>query len=151
MTCSNCGQENPAGFMFCGRCGHPLDASTPPGEERKLVTVLFADVTGSTTLGERLDPERMREVMDAFFAAMREEIEAEGGTVEKFIGDAVMAAFGVPSAHEDDPARALRAALHMLQRLEVVNQGLATDHDVTLEVRSGVNTGEAIATTEPRP
>src|SRR5207247_7649494 len=92
----------------------------------------------------------MREVMDAFFTAMREEIEAEGGTVEKFIGDAVMAAFGVPSAHEDDPARALRAALHMLQRLEVVNQDLATDHDVTLEVRIGVNTGEVIATTEPR-
>jgi class 3 adenylate cyclase len=121
------------------------------GRERKLVTVLFADVTGSTTLGERLDPERMREVMDAFFAAMRAEIEAEGGTVEKFIGDAVMAAFGVPHAHEDDPARALRAALHMLQRLEVVNQDLTKDHDVTLEVRIGVNTGEVLATTEPRP
>ena len=85
------------------------------------MTVLFADVTGSTALGEQLDPERLRDVMDAYFAAMREEIEAEGGTVEKFIGDAVMAAFGVPVAHEDDPARALRAALRMRRRLEDVN------------------------------
>jgi class 3 adenylate cyclase/tetratricopeptide (TPR) repeat protein len=123
----------------------------PPGRERKLVTVLFADVTGSTSLGERLDPERMREVMDAFFAAMREEIEAEGGTVEKFIGDAVMAAFGVPVAHEDDPSRALRAALHMLERLDGVNRDLAGEHDVTLEVRIGVNTGEVLATTDPVP
>ena len=78
---------------------------------------MFADVTGSTELGERLDPERFREVMQAYAQAMREEIEAEGGTVEKFIGDAVMAAFGVPTAHEDDPARALRAGGRMLARL----------------------------------
>jgi class 3 adenylate cyclase len=83
-----------------------------------LVTVLFADVTGSTALGERLDPERMRDVLRTYFGAMREEIEGEGGTVEKFIGDAVMAAFGVPVAHEDDPARALRAAGAMLRRLD---------------------------------
>ena len=124
-ACATCGTDLPEGARFCPNCGSAVAETPRGGRERKLVTVLFADVTGSTTLGERLDPERMREVMDAFFAAMREEIEAEGGTVEKFIGDAVMAAFGVPSAHEDDPARALRAALHMLQRLEVVNQGLA--------------------------
>jgi class 3 adenylate cyclase/tetratricopeptide (TPR) repeat protein len=150
-ACATCGTDLPEGARFCPSCGAAVTEAPRGGRERKLVTVLFADVTGSTTLGERLDPERMREVMDAFFAAMREEIEAEGGTVEKFIGDAVMAAFGVPSAHEDDPARALRAALHMLRRLDVVNQDLATDHDVTLEVRIGVNTGEVIATTEPRP
>jgi class 3 adenylate cyclase len=119
--------------------------------ERKLVTVLFADVTGSTSLGERLDPEQLRTVLDTFFAAMREEIEAQGGTVEKFIGDAVMAAFGVPTAHEDDAARALRAALHMLDRLQGVNERLSAEHGVELEIRVGVNTGEVLATTEPRP
>jgi class 3 adenylate cyclase/tetratricopeptide (TPR) repeat protein len=150
-VCAICGTDLPGGARFCPNCGSAVAGGQRGGRERKLVTVLFADVTGSTTLGERLDPERMREVMDAFFAAMRAEIEAEGGTVEKFIGDAVMAAFGVPYAHEDDPARALRAALHMLQRLEVVNQDLAKEHDVTLEVRIGVNTGEVLATTEPRP
>jgi hypothetical protein len=109
------------------------------------VTILFADVTGSTALGERLDPERLREVLTTFFQAMREEIEAEGGTVEKFIGDAVMAAFGVPIAHEDDPSRALRAALRMQRRLEQVNEDLSSRHDVTLQIRIGVNTGEVLA------
>ena len=115
------------------------------------MTVLFADVTGSTALGERLDPERLRDVMDTYFGAMREEIEAEGGTVEKFIGDAVMAAFGVPVAHEDDPARALRAALRMRRRLEGVNRDLESRFGVTLQVRTGVNTGEVLATIDPKP
>jgi class 3 adenylate cyclase/tetratricopeptide (TPR) repeat protein len=122
-----------------------------PSDERKLVTVLFADVTGSTAIGERLDPEELRAVLDAYFGAMREEIEAEGGTVEKFIGDAVMAAFGVPVAHEDDPGRALRAALRMLRRLEAVNEDLAASHGITLAIRIGVNTGEVLATTDPKP
>ena len=141
MDCPNCGRANPADARFCHACGSALGPACPTcgaavaadarfcqscggplgardaGEERKVVTVLFADVTGSTSLGERLDPERMRDVLATFFAAMREEIEAEGGTVEKFIGDAVMAAFGVPAAHEDDPARAVRAAFRMLDRL----------------------------------
>jgi class 3 adenylate cyclase len=121
------------------------------GQERRLVTVLFADVTGSTSLGERLDPERLHEVMDTYFGAMREEIEAEGGTVEKFIGDAVMAAFGVPVAHEDDPARALRAALRMRRRLHDVNRSLESRFGVTLQVRTGVNTGEVLATIDPKP
>jgi class 3 adenylate cyclase len=112
--------------------------------------VLFADVTGSTELGERLDAERLREVMDAFFAAMREEIEAEGGTVEKFIGDAVMAAFGVPAAHEDDPARAIRAARRMRRRLGRLNQDLSSSHGVELSMRIGVNTGEVLAVTAPK-
>ena len=115
------------------------------------MTVLFADVTGSTALGEQLDPERLRDVMDTYFVAMREEIEAEGGTVEKFIGDAVMAAFGVPVAHEDDPARALRAALRMRRRLEDVNRDLQSRFGVTLQVRTGVNTGEVLATIDPKP
>jgi class 3 adenylate cyclase len=123
----------------------------PAGQERRLVTILFADVTGSTALGEHLDPERLQEVLATYFQAMREEIEAEGGTVEKFIGDAVMAAFGVPIAHEDDPSRALRAALRMRRRLEQVNADLAARFGITLQIRTGVNTGEVLAATEVRP
>ena len=115
------------------------------------MTILFADVTGSTGLGERLDPERLQEVMATYFGAMREEIEAEGGTVEKFIGDAVMAAFGVPVAHEDDPGRALRASLRMRRRLAEVNIDLEARFGVTLEIRTGVNTGEVLAASNPGP
>lgn len=109
------------------------------------MTVLFADLTGSTTLGERLDPERLKEVIDSYFESMRREIEAEGGTVEKFIGDAVMAVFGAPAAHEDDPTRALRAALRMRQALARLNEVLSPIHGITLEMRIGVNTGEVVA------
>ncbi len=115
------------------------------------MTILFADVTGSTGLAERLDPERLQEVMASYFAAMREAIEAEGGTVEKFIGDAVMAAFGVPTAHEDDPGRAVRAALAMRRALEELNRGLEKTHGLRLDMRVGVNTGEVLAAVSPRP
>jgi class 3 adenylate cyclase/tetratricopeptide (TPR) repeat protein len=150
-ACSNCGAAIPTDARFCPACGTPVGAAAPSGQERKLVTILFADVTGSTELGERLDPERLRDVMASYFDAMRGEIEAEEGTVEKFIGDAVMAAFGVPSAHEDDPTRALRAALRMASRLGTLNPELLREHDVTLSMRIGVNTGEVIAVQEPRP
>ena len=113
------------------------------------MTVLFADVVGSTELGERLDPERLRDVLDAYFAAMRHEIETEGGTVEKFIGDAILAAFGAPTAHEDDPTRALRAALKMRRSLDRVNGRLEADHGIRLAMRVGVNTGEVVARTHP--
>ena len=113
--------------------------------------MLFADITGSTALGERLDPERFREVMQSYGNAMREEIEAEGGTVEKFIGDAVMAAFGVPAAHEDDPERALRASLRMMRRLDELNRDLERVYDVSLQIRVGINTGEVLAATNPGP
>jgi class 3 adenylate cyclase/tetratricopeptide (TPR) repeat protein len=150
--CAKCGAPLPEDARFCPACGASVDdAGAAPSNERKLVTVLFADVTGSTTLGEQLDPEDLRAVFDTYFSAMREEIVAEGGTVEKFIGDAVMAAFGVPAAHEDDPSRALRAALRMLRRLDAVNEELTAQHGVTLAIRIGVNTGEVLATTEPRP
>ena len=119
--------------------------------ERKVVTVLFTDVTESTQLADRLDVEELREVMSEWFAAVRSEIEVQGGTVEKYIGDAVMAVFGVPSAHEDDPARALRAALAIRRRLLDVNERLAATHDVTMEIRTGINTGEAVASLEPAP
>src|SRR5438093_7295974 len=148
--CSVCGSAIPDGARFCPACGSPVE-SAAGGEERKVVTILFADVTGSTALGERLDPERFREVMQAWAEAMREEIDAEGGTVEKFIGDAVMAAFGVPVAHEDDPERALRAAVRMLGRLDELNLDLQRTHAVTLQIRIGVNTGEVLAATAPAP
>jgi class 3 adenylate cyclase/tetratricopeptide (TPR) repeat protein len=150
VPCAVCGSPIPDGARFCPSCGTAVEA-VRSGEERKLVTILFADVTGSTSLGEQLDPERFRQVMQAFAGAMRQEIEAEGGTVEKFIGDAIMAAFGVPVAHEDDPERALRAASRMLERLERLNDELGATHQVTLQIRIGVNTGEVLAATAPVP
>jgi class 3 adenylate cyclase/tetratricopeptide (TPR) repeat protein len=149
--CASCGQENPSGARFCFACGSRLDLPRVAGEERKIVTVLFADVTGSTELGDRLDAEELREVMSAWYQAMRSEIEAQGGTVEKYIGDAVMAVFGVPVSHEDDPARALRAALAIRDRLVVLNRELAASHGVGIEIRTGVNTGEAMTTLDPPP
>jgi class 3 adenylate cyclase len=118
--------------------------------ERKVVTVLFTDLVGSTALGERLDPEHLCDVLDAFHAAMREEIEAAGGAVDKLIGDAVMAVFGLPAAHEDDPERALHAALRMQQRVRELNDGLASVYKLTLETRVGINTGEVVAVSGPQ-
>ena len=115
------------------------------------MAVLFADVLGSTGLGERLDPEHLKEVMDAYFEAMRREIEASGGTVEKFIGDAVMAVFGVPIAHEDDATRALRAALEMRRALSDLNRSLLEVHALTLAMRIGISMGDVVAVTSPRP
>ena len=114
-------------------------------EIRKTVTVLFADVTGSTALGERLDPESMRGVMSRYFDEMRSAIEGHGGTVEKFIGDAVMAVFGVPTVHEDDALRAVRAASQMRDLLDTLNTELERDWGARLQIRTGVNTGEVIA------
>jgi class 3 adenylate cyclase/tetratricopeptide (TPR) repeat protein len=109
------------------------------------VTVVFCDVTGSTAMGERLDPESLRRVMSRYFAEMRTALERHGGTVEKFIGDAVMAVFGVPAIHEDDALRAVRAAAEMREALEVLNKELERDHGVSLAARIGVNTGEVVA------
>jgi class 3 adenylate cyclase len=139
------------GFAFCPHCGTPLGAPPTLGDERKLVTLLFADVAGSTELAETLDAEVVRELMGEFFALARAEIESRGGTVEKFIGDAVMAVFGVPVAHEDDPARALRSALAIRSGLEGLNERRRSTGGRELRVRIGVNTGEVVATTAPRP
>ncbi len=150
--CPSCGAALSPDARFCSSCGNALTEPGPPaGQELRIVTLLFADVTGSTALGERLDPEDLRDVLDTYFAAMRTEIEAEGGTVEKFIGDAVVAAFGVPAAHEDDPARALRAALRMQVALTELNPTLLKTHGVELQIRIGVNTGEVLATVDPKP
>jgi class 3 adenylate cyclase/tetratricopeptide (TPR) repeat protein len=114
-------------------------------ETRKTVTVLFADVAGSTALGEDLDPETVRRVMERFSAEARSAIESHGGTVEKFIGDAVMAVFGIPVVHEDDALRAVRAASEMRERLAALNAELGRERGIALALRTGVNTGEVVA------
>jgi hypothetical protein len=114
-------------------------------ETRKTVTIVFADVTGTTTLGEQTDPEVMRRIMERYFEEMRAILEKHGGTVEKFIGGAVMAVFGVPTAHEDDAVRAVRAAAEMRDRLAVLNEEVERERGITIAVRTGVNRGEVIA------
>ncbi len=147
-VCPACAFENPEGARFCAGCGKSLAA--PAREVRKTVTVVFCDVTGSTGLGERLDPESLRHVMARYFEAMRTVIERHGGTVEKFIGDAVMAVFGVPTVHEDDALRAARAAMEMREALASLNEELERDYGARLELRTGVNTGEVVTGTEER-
>jgi class 3 adenylate cyclase/tetratricopeptide (TPR) repeat protein len=143
-TCPSCGAENPDGFRFCGSCGAALEEAAPAREMRKTVTVLFCDVTGSTALGERLDSESLRRVMERYFALAREVLERHGGTVEKFIGDAVMAVFGIPIVHEDDALRAARAAHELREELAVLNVELQREFGTELQVRIGVNTGEVV-------
>jgi class 3 adenylate cyclase/tetratricopeptide (TPR) repeat protein len=147
--CSSCGKENAEGARFCSECGASLARSTAR-EARKTVTVLFADVVGSTALGERLDPESLRRVMARFFETARPCLERHGATVEKFIGDAVMAVFGVPAVHEDDALRAVRAASELRESLSSLNTELERDYGVSLQLRVGVNTGEVVVGTEER-
>ena len=150
-ACPSCGHENPDGNKFCGECAAPLGARVrPPAEQRKTVTVLFCDVTGSTALGERLDPESLRRVMARYFETARGVVERHGGTVEKFIGDAVMAVFGVPVLHEDDALRAVRAAADLRDALVGLNGELSRDFGTELELRIGVNTGEVVTGTRER-
>lgn len=144
--CPSCAQINPDGFRFCGACGTALDLVSE--ERRRLVTLLFCDVSGSTAIGERLDPEAVRELMFRYFHTMRDAIERHDGTVEKFIGDAVMAVFGVPAQHEDDALRAVRAAAEMRERMTELNVELDRSYGATLALRIGVNTGEAVVGTE---
>lgn len=143
--CVSCGEENPPRFRLCGFCGTPLAPLTPAQEVRKTVTVVFSDLKGSTSLGEALDSESLREVMTRYFDEFRRVLERHGGTVEKFIGDAVMAVFGLPRLHEDDALRAVRAALDMKQALARLNLELERGWGVRLANRTGVNTGEVVA------
>ena len=136
-SCTECGAEVPADARFCPACGTPVDRRPAPAEERKLATVLFADLVGSTALADSQDPERTRALLDRFYDVMSSEIGRAGGTVEKFAGDAVMAAFGAPAALEDHAERALHAALAMQERLEAV-------FGDQLSLRIGVNTGEVV-------
>jgi class 3 adenylate cyclase len=143
VTCPSCGQENPDGARFCNACASSLQADERPlGEERKTVTVVFVDLVGFTAQAERLDPEDVRGVLSPYHARVRAELERRGGTVEKFIGDAVVAVFGAPVAHEDDPERAVRAAL-------AIRDWIAEQSD--LQVRIAVNTGEALVSVGARP
>ena len=145
-ACAKCGEDNPERARFCLACGSAMSpAAEHPRAARKTVTILFSDVTDSTVLGERLDPESLRSVMTRYYDTMRTVIERHGGTVEKFIGDAVMAVFGVPVLHEDDAVRAVRAAWEMRQELEALNQELGAQWEVRLRARTGVNTGEVVA------
>ncbi len=143
-VCPSCGAENPTGFRFCGSCGAELVEAPSAREVRKTVTILFCDVTGSTALGERLDSESLRRVMERYFTLARNVLERHGGTVEKFIGDAVMAVFGIPVVHEDDALRAARAAHELREELGGLNEDLQRDFGTQLRVRMGVNTGEVV-------
>ncbi|MBA3243946.1 MAG: AAA family ATPase, partial [Actinobacteria bacterium] len=168
--CTGCGAELVPGAKFCAQCGTAVGgapvavaAPTPvvspapsvsPGltgarslavDSRRTVTMLFCDVTGSTALGEQLDPESMRQVMSRYFGEATHIIERHGGTLEKFVGDAIMAAFGIPVLHEDDALRAVRAAAQMRDALVILNGEFERDWGVRIQVRTGVNTGEVVA------
>ncbi|GAC1644241.1 MAG: AAA family ATPase [Candidatus Dormibacteraceae bacterium] len=140
MVCSVCGRPLPSGARFCPNCGATVGALVGT-EERKMVTVLFADIVDSTGLGSRLDPERSREILGQFFTAASEELLALRGRPEKFIGDAVMAVFGLPHVHEDDALRAVRAGLAIRARTRLIGREAALAE--SLEVRIGIETGEA--------
>ncbi len=140
--CPSCGQENPEIARFCLACGTPLAAAAGPGEERRVVSVLFVDLVGFTSAAERRDPEDVRAILNPYYEGVRAEIERFGGSVEKFIGDAVMGVFGAPVAHGDDPERAVRSALAVRDWA-----GAQTG----IEVRIAVNTGEAIVSLGARP
>jgi class 3 adenylate cyclase/tetratricopeptide (TPR) repeat protein len=141
LDCPACGHGNIEGAKFCNECGAPLAAGASAArEQRKTVTVLFCDVTGSTELGERLDPEALRALLARYFEQMKAIVERHGGTVEKFIGDAVMAVFGVPVVHEDDALRALRAAVEMRAAFPALG----------IQGRIGVATGEVVTGTAER-
>jgi class 3 adenylate cyclase len=150
MTCASCGKEVPGEFPFCPFCGAAFDAAAVVSlvQERKVVSVLFCDLVGFTAASEQADPEEVAARVAPYHAAVRERIEAFGGTVEKFIGDAVMAVFGAPIAHEDDAERAVRAGLAVLEVLDGLN---AADGTLALSVRVGVNTGEAVVSVGARP
>jgi predicted ATPase/class 3 adenylate cyclase len=144
-ACPRCGKPSDERARFCSACGAPLSfQSAPSGEVRKTVTVVFIDVADWTSLGERHDPEQVRGVIDRYFAEVRSVLERHGGTVEKFIGDAVMAVFGTPVLHEDDALRALRSAVEVRNALAPLNAELERDFGVCIAIRTGVNSGEVI-------
>jgi class 3 adenylate cyclase/tetratricopeptide (TPR) repeat protein len=164
--CPSCGTVAPSEAKFCMACGTALEGQTAPRpltpvvstpaaeprreptilpEERRQVTVVFADLSGYTAVAERMDPEALKTLVDRCLRRLGQEVERYGGTVDKYIGDNVMAIFGAPVAHEDDAERAVRAALGMQGAMGEINEGLARTHDVTFALRVGVNTGEVVA------
>ena len=144
VACTSCGRSNAGDARFCDRCGAPLADAGAAAASRRTVTVLFCDLAGSTAVGEQLDPEALRSVLSAYHAEMREAVERHGGTVAKFIGDAVMAVFGLPEIHEDDAFRAVRAADEMRGSLVGLGSDLAETRGVRLACRIGVNTGVVV-------
>src|SRR5436305_11650727 len=137
--CPNCGEENPERARFCWSCGAAIVETPRSGaEERKIVSVFFVDLVGFTAESERADPEDVRARLRPYHERLRVELERYGGTVEKFVGDAVMAVFGAPVAHEDDPERAVRAGLRILDAIAELNEA---DPGLSLQVRVGINTG----------
>ena len=147
LVCPSCGRENPDDARFCGGCATPLTAE-PTARREEIVTVVFADLVGSTARAERLDPEDVRAILAPYHERLRHELERHGGTVEKFIGDAVVGVFGAPVAHEDDPERAVRAALTIQDAIAELNDA---DPRLELEVRVGVHSGEALVSIGARP
>jgi len=152
-TCPGCGTEQPAAAAFCSSCGTALleDATTPRAavaddrQERRIVTLLFADLSGSTALAERLDPEELRELQGELFELVNGEVERYGGTTEKFVGDAILAVFGIPQAHDDDPERAVRTALAVHARFDAFADNVRARHRADVGLRIGVNTGDVVA------
>jgi class 3 adenylate cyclase/tetratricopeptide (TPR) repeat protein len=149
-TCSACGSSNAEDARFCSACGERLTpAEAPTPEVRKTVTIVFCDVVGSTSLAEGLDPETWGAVMVRYFDRMRAALERHGGSIEKFIGDAVMAVFGLPTANEDDALRAVRAAEEMRASLAELNAALDQEFGIRIQSRTGVHTGEIVASGVP--
>src|SRR6188472_3537576 len=142
QICPSCGTENPELARFCMACGSAL-IGTGSGEERRFVTVLFADIAGFSARFDRADPEDISDALRPFHARLKQEIESFGGTVDKFAGDVVFGVFGAPVAHEDDPERAIRAALKI--------RDWVAEQDENLQVRIAVNTGEALVALDARP
>ncbi len=147
-SCVACGQDNPAIARFCLACGAPLAEEAPHREERRIVSVVFVDLVGFTSRSEQLDPEDVRAILTPYHGTVRDELESFGGVVEKFVGDAVMAVFGAPTAHGDDPERAVRAALAVREAVATLN---TEQPGLELQIRGAVNTGEAVVTLSARP
>jgi class 3 adenylate cyclase len=148
-ACPACRRDNPEGFLFCGFCGARLsDRAGAVASERKVVTVLFCDLVGFTASSEDSDPEKVQARLDPYRRKVRDRIEAFGGTLEKFVGDGVMAVFGAPLAHEDDPERAVRAGLAIVEAIHELNE---IEPALSLSVRIGVNTGEALVAVGAHP
>src|SRR3989440_7990861 len=147
-ACPKCGEDNPARARFCWSCGAAL-AEAPAGgaEERKVVSVLFVDLVGFTARSDRADPEDVRDLLQLYHSRVKEQAERFSGTVEKFIGDAVVAVFGAPATHTDDPERAVRAGLRALAAVQELNRSRP---DLDLVARAAVNTGEAVVATGAR-
>ena len=146
-ACSDCGFESPAGFKFCGQCGKPLfeapptASSPPPAAERRQLTVVFCDLVGSTELSERLDPEEFRDVVRDYQSVCEEVIDRFGGHVAQHLGDGLMVYFGYPTAHEEDPQRAVHAGLGVVGAVRDLSRRLESEREIKLQVESGSTPG----------